>query len=194
MALLMSARIRARVAFNATRAVLAAGWTTPTRMRDASWEERTRTLNAAGYGRYDGRTSTMLGATAQALLDRYGGDLRRLRAVANHDPPTERRLLKEFKGIGDVGVDIFFREVQATWPELYPFADRRALASAARLGLGSSADELARLAQGMDFVRLVSALVHVELDHAHEEVLAAVPGAEGTGRPVTAPVRRRAPS
>jgi hypothetical protein len=179
MSLLMSARIRWRVAFNAARALLAAGWTTPSRMVEAGWNQRTRTLNAAGYARYDGRTSTMLGATAQVLIDQYGGDLRRLREAAHREPLCERELLEEFKGIGDVGVDIFFREVQVAWPEVYPFADRRALASAQRLDLGASTADLARLAERMDFVRLVSALVRVDLDHAHDAVLAAAGASSG---------------
>jgi hypothetical protein len=51
--------------------------------------------------------------------------------------------LKEFKGLGDVGVDIFFREVQVAWQELRPFADRRTLDAAGRLGLPKDAGKLA---------------------------------------------------
>ena len=46
------------------------------------------------------------------LLNRCGGDLRNLREEAGCKPDKERKLLKEFKGIGDVGVGIFFREAQ----------------------------------------------------------------------------------
>src|SRR5439155_25917057 len=59
MALLMSARIRASIALDAARALSVQGWTTPRRMADASWEDRARVLNGAGYARYDERTSTM---------------------------------------------------------------------------------------------------------------------------------------
>jgi len=87
----------------------------------------------------------MLGDTAKMLLDKYQGDLRRLRAAAERDPGRERALLKECKGIGDVGADIFCREAQVAWNELFPFADRRALETAGRLGLE---DDAARLASG----------------------------------------------
>ena len=87
----------------------------------------------------------MLGDTAKMLLDKYQGDLRRLRAAAERDPGRERALLKECKGIGDVGADIFCREAQIAWNELFPFADRRALETAGRLGLE---DDAARLASG----------------------------------------------
>jgi endonuclease III len=170
MALLMSARIRAHIAANATAALFKQGWTTPARMVDATWEDRTRTLNRAGYARYDERTSTMLGDTATLLLERYRGDLRRLRDQAERDPTTERRLLKDCKGVGDIGVDIYFREVQRAWPELYPFADQRILDTAQDLGLGRDVRRLTRLAQGDDFVRLVDALVRVRLDHTEAEI------------------------
>jgi hypothetical protein len=170
MALLMSARIRASIAADAARALSEHHWTTAARMTNASWEDRARTLNRAGYARYDERTSTVLGDTATLLLDRYRGDLRRLRDDAQRDPAQERRLLAEYKGIGDVGVDIFFRELQRAWPELYPFADQRILDTAHDLGLARDARRLTRLAPGHDFVRLCDALVRVRLDHTHDEI------------------------
>ncbi len=172
--LLMSARISAGIAVAAARALADAGWTTAEHMAASSWEDRARVLNEAGYARYDERTSAMLGETTELVLDRYGGDLRNLREEAEHDPSKERRLIKECKGIGDVGADIFFREVQAAWPELHPFADRRALSAAEQLVLGSDADALAKLASGPDeFARLVAALVRVELEDDHDAVLEA---------------------
>ena len=117
LALLMSARIRASVALDAARALFDQHWTTAAAMADATWRARTRALNHAGYARYDERTSTMLGDISALLLDRYRGDLRRLREDAGRDPAVERRLLKQCKGIGDVGVDIFFREAQRAWRE-----------------------------------------------------------------------------
>jgi hypothetical protein len=172
MALLMSARIRASIALDAARALFRQGWTTPRRMVEATWGQRARVLNDAGYARYDERTSTMLGETASLVLDRYRGDLRRLRNEADHKPAAERRLLEEFKGIGHVGADIFFREAQGTWSEVYPFADRRARQAAWRLGLDDDTRALTRLAEGDDFVRLVTGLVRVDLDDAYDDVLA----------------------
>lgn len=168
--LLMSARISTDKALSASRALSDAGWTTPRRMADATWAQRVRVLNRSGYARYDESTSRMLGQTCDHLLVRYGGDLRRLREQAGHDPEAERRLLKEFKGIGDVGADIFFREAQMVWDELYPFADKRALKAARRLELGDNARALAALVSARDLPRLVSALVRLELANGYEEI------------------------
>ena len=177
-ALLFSARIRASAAADAARALADHGWTTPEKLAASTWEDRTRVLNAAGYARYDERTATMLGETAHLLLDEYAGDLRRLREAADRDPAAERRRLKAFKGIGDVGVDIFFREAQVAWDELFPFADRTTLKAAKRLGLPASAQGLADLVDTDDFPRLVAGLVRVHLAKAYDDVEAAAGAAK----------------
>jgi hypothetical protein len=168
---LLSARIDADIAVTAARALAQAGWTTPNKMTTATFADRTKVLNEAGYARYDESTSRMLGDSAELLLGRWRGDLRQLRGEANKDPDQERKLLKEFKGIGDTGVDIFFREVQSTWAELAPFADRRALASAQRLGLGSDTKALGRLVPTDQLPVLLAALVRAGLDRTHDEIL-----------------------
>ena len=94
-----------------------------------------------------------------------------LRDAADYDPAEERRRLTEFKGIGEVGADIFFREVQGVWDELYPFADRKALKAAKELGLPGSAEGLARLVSRKKFPLLVAALVRTDLARDYEDVL-----------------------
>ena len=161
--LLLSARISSDIAMHAARALAEQGWTTAERMAGSSWEERTRTLNESGYARYDERTSRMLGDTSSLLVEEYGGDLRKLREAAGRDPQQERTLLKRFKGLGDVGVDIFFREVQIAWDELHPFADQRALKAAGQLGLPRDAEGLAGQVSRAEFPRLVAALIRAGL-------------------------------
>lgn len=167
MALLLSARIPARNAVQAARALVEAGLTTPRKMVAASWQDRVDVITWHGYKRYDESGSTRLGQTAQQVLDLYGGDLRRLRADAGRDPAVEHELLQQFKGIGPVGADIFLREVQGLWDEVYPFADARVLRTAEALGLGDDAAALARHVARKDYPRFVAGLVRVGL--AHEE-------------------------
>jgi endonuclease III len=169
--LLFSARIGHQLASRAAAALFRNGWTNPKKMAAATWEERARTLNQSGYARYDERTSTMLEQTSRLLLDKYHGDLKKLREQAGRDPAVERELLKQFKGIGDVGVDIFFREAHGVWDELYPFVDPRALQAAKKLGLGKDADGLAKLVQQKQFPNLVAALIRVALDKKAAGVL-----------------------
>jgi len=170
-ALLFSARIGNKIAGEAARAVVKSGWTTARKMAAATWEERTRVLNHAGYARYDEKTSRMLEATSKLLIDRYGGDLRRLRAAAERDPQRERALLMECKGIGEVGADIFLREMQTTWNEVWPFVDAVAQKSARKLGLPTRAHELTKLVPRRDFPLLVAALVRCHLAKDYRELL-----------------------
>lgn len=171
--ILFSARIGAGQAVKAARALTDEGWTTADKLADTSWRERVRVLNRHGYARYDERTAAMLGDACELLLDRYRGDLRRLRAEADQDPKEERRLLKEVKGLGEVGVDIFFREAQVAWAELFPFVDRRVGQAARRLGLDPDPRALAGDRNPEAFARLVAALVRTGLAGDHDAVLEA---------------------
>ncbi|HCA86539.1 MAG TPA: endonuclease [Streptomyces sp.] len=182
LSLLLSARIRADIAVASARALFAAGMRDARRMADATWQQRVDALGEGGYRRYDERTATQLGDGAELLLDRYGGDLRRLRAAAGGggsggssgggkgsgggggDVEEEKALLQEFPGIGPTGADIFLREAQGVWPELRPYIDSKALAGAERVGLPGSPAALAKLVDGDDLPRLAAALVRVALD------------------------------
>ena len=162
-AILFSARISAQAAVEAARALHEAGLDTAQKLCDAGWQERVTILNRSGYARYDESTSRMLGDSAAFLIERYRGDLRRLRDRADGDPAKIHAFLQEFKGIGTVGADIFCREAQLPWPELYPFVDRRGLAAARGLGLAESTSALAKLVEQQAFSRLVAALVRSAL-------------------------------
>lgn len=174
-ALLFSARISNRIAIEAAMALTKQGWTSAQKMAAATWKQRTIVLNRAGYARYDEKTSRMLADTSALLLERYRGDLRKLREEAERDPCRERKLIMECKGIGEVGAGIFFREVQAIWPEHVPFADKAALRSAGRLGLPTNAEGLAKLVKKKEFPRLLAALVRCGLAEDHAAIRAAKP-------------------
>ncbi|MDQ4105519.1 MAG: hypothetical protein M3186_18075 [Actinomycetota bacterium] len=172
LATLLSARISADIAIAAAKELFAAGYRTPQRMRKASWQDRVDALGRAGYRRYDERTSTMLGDAAVQLLDRWNGNLRKLRDDVSGDPKQIRELLTEFKGMGPVGADIFLREVRAVWPDVAPYLDMRVTQGTKRVGLPSNADDLSGLVNSpRDLVRLSSALVRVSRgSRAAEEI------------------------
>jgi hypothetical protein len=86
------------------------------------------------------------------------------RAAAHAPAPYRRALLTEFKGIGDVGADIFLREAQRAWRELRPYFDERALTSARRLDLPD------------DTARLAAALVRAGLAKDHNAIRDAAAG------------------
>lgn len=173
MSLLLSARISADKAVTATRSLFSAGFTTPQKMVSATWQQRVDAITWSGYKRYDERTATMLGDTAQRVLETYGGDLRELCQQGVH--PFDS--LQEFSGIGAVGANIFLREVQLLW-NLYPFADDRVLHIATALGLPGQAQPLAQLCQKPDFPRLTAALMRVKQKRSQEAFLRSLTDAQ----------------
>ena len=151
------------LAMAGAKALFEAGYTTAEHMAASEWEDRVKVLNGSGYARFDESMSAQIGDGAEFLLGEYGGDLRKLREAAGHDPDKERERLKAIKGIGDKGVDIYFREVQAVWDELYPFADETSLETAKAFGLSTTAKGLAKQVSKEDFPRLVAALTRASL-------------------------------
>ena len=67
--------------------------------------------------------------------------------------------------MGDLGVELFFNNVQSVWPTIAPFLDSRSLKTADDLGIGTDLDaiygvlqqhpeEMSMLANGLSTVRL----------------------------------------
>ena len=92
------------------------------------------------------------------------GDLHNLLS-ASDSPQAVRQRLKEIKGLGDVGVDIFFDTAQGVCPQLAPFLDPRSAKTAESIGVsgdvatlwrevGEDPERMCRLANALTFVRL----------------------------------------
>ncbi len=156
LSLLLSARISSGIAVDAARELFRAGYRTPQRMRDATWQQRVDALGRGHYRRYDERTSTQLGDMAQLVLDEHHGDLRRIRS---DDARHVERALQQVKGIGPAGAAIFCREVQGVWTELAPYVDDLAADGAEQLGLPRTLDGV-RIA---DLPRVVAGCVRARL-------------------------------
>ena len=74
-----------------------------------------------------------------------------------------------------MGTNIFFREAQLIWPELYPFADDKILEAAKQVGLPPEPRKLAGLVhRKRDFVRLVDSLMTVRLNRELKEIEALI--------------------
>lgn len=164
LSVLLSTRIKAGIAVAAARELFSAGCRTPRGMLDASWQDRVDALGRGHYVRYDESTASALGEGAQLLLDRYRGDLRRIRQAAGGDLPELERLLQDVPRLGPTGTAIFCREAQMVWPELRPYLDRKALDGAKRVGLPDDPGKLAGLVSEDQLGTLAAALVRVSLD------------------------------
>ncbi|WP_374026036.1 endonuclease [Mycobacterium sp. HNNTM2301] len=170
--MLASKPIDAAIAMAAGRELFKAGLRTPKAVLGADRRTMIGAFGRAHYVRYDESSATRLTEMAKRVRDEYSGDLRALAERSRHDAGAAKRLLKQFKGIGDTGADIFLREVQDVWTWLRPYFDDRATAAARQLGLPSQPAKLGALAPQAN-ARLATALIRVSLD---DEVRRAVTG------------------
>lgn len=162
---LLSARISADIAITATAELVGSGYRSARTVADADRRELIDALGRGHYRRYDESTASQLGAIATAVLDKYDGDLRKLAEEADHDIERAGELIRQFKGIGPAGGNIFLREVQDVWPWVRPYFDERVVRGAKRIDLPADPDELARLAPGDHTAEFAAALVRVGLDN-----------------------------
>jgi hypothetical protein len=129
------ARISKIIAVRTYREFENEGLIDPRKIVLRGWDGLTVVLDRGGYVRYDFKTATKLLDVSRALLEKYGGNLNRLHAIASDPRDVERRLKALGKGIGDVTVDIFLRELRGLWPKAEPLPSDLVLTAAKNLGL-----------------------------------------------------------
>jgi hypothetical protein len=161
--MLASKPIDAAIAMRAARELFREGLRTPKAALEAERPSVIAAFGRAHYVRYDESSATRLVDIARAIRDEYADDLRELAARSGHDVTAAKELLKQFKGIGDTGADIFLREVQDVWTWARPHFDERAISAARELGLPADVSELSALAPRSN-AKLAAALVRVSLD------------------------------
>ena len=114
------------------------------------------------YRRYDERTATMLGDSADLLSSQWHGDLRKLHDESGGEMHVIASWLTGFPGIGPVGASIFLREVQDMWPSVAPYVDAKVTSGAHRVRLPADRESLeGLLAASGQPARLAAALVRV---------------------------------
>jgi endonuclease III len=161
--MLASKPIDAAIAMRAARELFKAGLRTPHAVLASDRQRMISTFGRAHYVRYDESSATRLTEMAQRVRDEYSGDLREIASRSQRDTGEVRRMLKEFKGIGDTGADIYLREVQDVWTWVRPYFDERATGTAKQLGLPVEPAKLGALAPRAN-ARLAAALVRASLD------------------------------
>ena len=101
------------------------------------------------------------------------GDLNNLHKASGGNFQKVRALMKEIRGLGDLGADIFINNVQSVWPDMAPFIDSRSLKAAEESGIETDLDaifkelkgdcvEMSRLANGLSLMRLEKKVREVE--------------------------------
>jgi endonuclease III len=93
---------------------------TPERILQTGWDGLVKILDEGSYTRYDFKTADKLLEVMQNLMKRYDGSLTLLYNEAFDVHDLEKRLKDLGKGIGDVTVSIFLRELRDVWEKANP--------------------------------------------------------------------------
>jgi endonuclease III len=161
--MLASKPIDAAIAMRAGRELFSDGLRTPKAVLASDRRTMIRAFGRAHYVRYDESSASRLSDIAQRVVDEYSGDLREMALRSAQDIDAAKRMLKQFKGIGNTGADIYLREVQDVWTWVRPYFDSRAVRAAKALKLPTEPRKLGALAPRAN-ARLAAALVRASLD------------------------------
>jgi hypothetical protein len=134
-AVLFGARISGKIAAKTYAEFARAGLVSSEKILHAGWNELVRILGRGGYTRYDFKTADKLLEVSNTLLREYVGDLNALHRLAADQPDLERRLKQLGKGVGDVTINIFLREMRGIWPKAQPLPSAKMVQAAKALGL-----------------------------------------------------------
>ena len=181
-AILYGARISGSIVVKTHAELMRRGLTSPYRIVTTGWDGLVEALDEGGYVRYDFKTATKLLDVMNNLISRYGGDLETLHDAAADARDLEARLKSLGKGIGDITVQIFLRELRDIWPKAKPTLSPLSIMAGRDLALFSTdegrvqitVDQLLALwkqagVKGKGFSDFESALVRLGRDYCRRQ-------------------------
>ncbi len=127
---LFGARISEGIVKKTFREFDTRGIVSPKTVTDTGWDGLVEILDRGGYVRYDFKTATKLLDLCRFLSENYQADLANLHASASDPKDLEQRLKALAKGIGDVTVNIFLREMRGVWEKADPLPSDLAVMAA----------------------------------------------------------------
>jgi len=111
------------------------GVLTPRKIVETGWDGLVAILDEGSYTRYDYKTADKLLEVMGNLSTKYDGSLNLLHERASDKADLERRLEELGRGIGDVTVSIFLRELRGVWSKADPEPTPLVILAAKRLGI-----------------------------------------------------------
>ena len=141
---LFGARISETIAMKTYKQFEKDGLLSSERIIACGWSRLVESLDRGGYVRYDFSTADDLLALSDLLMRNYDGDLNRLHDQAKDSADLEVRL-EEFRGVGDVTVNIFLRELRGVWKKADPLPGQHVILAARNLGIIKSAQPVEAL-------------------------------------------------
>jgi len=111
------------------------GVLTPQKIVETGWQGLVEILDEGGYTRYDYKTADKLLLVMGNLNKKYDGGLSLLHRKAADSTDLEKRLKELGKGLGDVTVSIFLRELRGVWSKADPKPTPLIILAAKNLGI-----------------------------------------------------------
>jgi endonuclease III len=108
---------------------------TPKRILETGWDGLVKILDEGSYTRYDFKTADKLLEVMRNLTQRYGGSLTLLYNEASDGQDLEKRVEALGKGIGEVTVSIFLRELRDVWEKANPNPTSLVILAAKKMGI-----------------------------------------------------------
>jgi len=160
---------------------------TPKQILQTGWDGLVRILDEGSYTRYDFKTADKLLEVMKNLTEKYNGSLNVLYNQAFDTEDLEKRLKDLGKGIGDVTVSIFLRELRDIWEKADPKPTTLVVLAAKNLGIiekeAMAENVLKQLKDfwsknkvaGKSFINLETALLRLGKDFCRKEKCAICP-------------------
>jgi len=108
---------------------------TPEKILETGWDGLVEILDEGSYTRYDFKTADKLLAVMNSLTKNYEGNLNFLHEHAANSFDLEKRLKGLAKGVGEVTVSIFLRDLRGLWKKANPKPTHLVVLAARNLGI-----------------------------------------------------------
>jgi len=152
----------------------------PKQILETGWDGLVRILDEGSYTRYDFKTADKLLEVMKKFIEEYNGSLTLLCNKASDSKDLEKRLKGLGKGIGDVTVSIFLRELRDIWDKANPNPTLLTLLAAKKLGIvkeDSTEDPFKQMKDfwskkkvaGKSFINFETALLRLGKDFCRKE-------------------------
>ena len=184
---LFGARISTNIAIKTYREFERCGVLSPEKIIETGWDGLVKILDNGGYARYDFSTATKLLEITKDLKKFYHGDLNKLHEMADDEDDLEDLLKGLGKGIGDVTVNIFLRELRYVWKKATPVPSELVILAARNLGFIRQDEEPLRALKGVwskykiagkDFCDFEAALLKLGKDYCKKRTCDSCPMGE----------------
>lgn len=156
LSVLFGARIAESIALRTFYLFKSEGLVSPESIIDAGFDRLVSLLDSGGYARYDFRTATKLEEMARNII--ASGGLNVIHENADDGGDLVERLKDLAKGIGDVTVGIFIREMVGIWDKAEPHPSDLVKKGAEYLGID---ERKSHEKYGISYARMESFLLKV---------------------------------